>query len=413
MQNASRTILVLMCVASFAVHESWATDIGVEVVPLTEGPGHHWFGYYDKLQFDPTSRYVLGMKVDFEHRSPRADDVIEIGMVDLKDGNRWIRLGESRAWGWQQGCMLQWRPGSDREVVWNDREVERFVCRILDVKTKKRRTISHPIYSLSPDGKTAVTVDFRRVNDMRPGYGYAGLPDPYRAVLAPSDSGIFRVDLDTGERELIISLSALSKIPLDAGPFDREKHYFNHLLFSPEGKRFIFLHRWRGENIPSFMTRMFTASVDGSDIRMLDPSGFTSHFIWRDESTILAWTRHPSHKNAFYLIEDEEGGEVSVIGKSVMKRNGHCTYLPGGEWILNDTYPEGKERLQHVYLYHIATEKQVTLGRFHSPKEYKGEWRCDTHPRYSPDGRYVVIDSPHGGNGRQMYLMDIGGIVGR
>ena len=55
---------------------------------ITRGPKHHWFGYYDKLQFDPTSRYVLGMQVSFEHRSPTADDVISIGMVDLPDGDR-------------------------------------------------------------------------------------------------------------------------------------------------------------------------------------------------------------------------------------------------------------------------------------------------------------------------------------
>jgi len=50
---------------------------GGEALPpcraTTAGPKFHWFGYYDKLQFDPTSRYVLGMEVDFEGRSPRAD----------------------------------------------------------------------------------------------------------------------------------------------------------------------------------------------------------------------------------------------------------------------------------------------------------------------------------------------------
>jgi hypothetical protein len=74
---------------------------------ITRGPWFHWFGYYDKLQFDPTGRYVLGMEVDFEHRSPKAEDTIRIGMVDLQDGDRWIELGTSSAWGWQQGCMLQ------------------------------------------------------------------------------------------------------------------------------------------------------------------------------------------------------------------------------------------------------------------------------------------------------------------
>ena len=50
----------------------------------------------------------------------------------------------------------------------------------------------------------------------------------------------------------------------------------------------------------------------------------------------------------------------------------------------------------------------MPLGHFRLPPEYAGEWRCDTHPRFSPDGRKVVIDSAHGGNGRQMYLIDIG-----
>jgi hypothetical protein len=27
---------------------------------ITKGPRHHWFGYYDKLQFDPSGRFVLG-----------------------------------------------------------------------------------------------------------------------------------------------------------------------------------------------------------------------------------------------------------------------------------------------------------------------------------------------------------------
>lgn len=144
---------------------------------ITHGPKHHWFGYYDKLQFDPTSRFVLGMQVDFEHRSPKADDQIEIGMVDLEKGNRWVKLGKSNAWCWQQGCMLQWLPGSLHEVIWNDREDGTFVSRIMNVVTGKMRSLPHPVYSVSPNGKYAVAPDFRRINDVRPGYGYAGLAE--------------------------------------------------------------------------------------------------------------------------------------------------------------------------------------------------------------------------------------------
>ena len=77
-----------------------------------EGPKFHWFGYYDKLQFSPDNRYVLANQVDFEHRTPTPDDSIQVGMVDTQDGDDWIELGRSSAWCWQQGCMLQWLPGS-------------------------------------------------------------------------------------------------------------------------------------------------------------------------------------------------------------------------------------------------------------------------------------------------------------
>jgi hypothetical protein len=378
---------------------------------ITRGPKFHWFSYYDKLQFDPSGRYALCNEVDFEHRSPKPDDVIRVGMVDLEDSDRWIELGESRAWNWQQGCMLQWVPGSRTEVIWNDREGDRFVARVLDVRTRQIRTLPNPVYAISPDGRWAVAPDFRRLNDTRPGYGYAGLPDPNRGAAAPADAGIWKMDLRTGETRLILSFADALKVPLSKGDWADAKHWYNHLLCNTDGSRFCFLHRWRGpKEGKGFKTRLFTADPEGKDLHVLDPHGGTSHFIWRDPSHILAWAWHPSHQERFYLYEDRTE-KVEVVGRDVMTVNGHCTYLPGNRWILNDTYPD-KDRLQHPFLYHAETGRRVPLGHFRSPREYAGEWRCDLHPRFSPDGRKVTIDSPHEGNGRQMYLLDIGGIVG-
>ncbi|MBN1505218.1 MAG: hypothetical protein JW955_00130 [Sedimentisphaerales bacterium] len=383
---------------------------------ITRGPGFHWFGYYDKLQFDPAGRHALGMEASFEHRSPRPDDTIKIGMVDLADNDRWIKLGTSTAWGWQQGCMLQWRPGSSEEVLWNDRGDDTFVAHLLNVRSGRKRMLPHPFYTISPDGRTAVTLDFRRINDTRPGYGYAGLPDPCAEQPAPKDSGIHRLDLDSGKAEMILSLADIAALGEIPGNPKRAKHWFNHLLFNTDGSRFVFLHRWRllddnsqSRTVGGFGTRMLTARPDGGDVRVVDPYGKTSHFIWRDPRHILAWAWHPSHRDAFYLYEDGSD-KVEVVGEGVMTRNGHCSYLPGREWILNDTYPD-KDRRQHVYLYQVATGRTIPLGRFYLAPKYTGEWRCDTHPRFSPDGRSVIIDSAHEGHGRQMYLIDISAIT--
>jgi hypothetical protein len=376
---------------------------------LTQGPKFHWFGYYDKLEFDPTSRYVLGMEVAFQHRTPEPQDRIRLGMIDLESGDRWQDLGSSCAWSWQQGCMLQWLPGSRTEVIYNDREGDRFVSHILDVKSGKQRSLPAPVYGISPDARWAVHPDFRRIHDTRPGYGYAGIPDPNKQVDAPDDAGIWHVDLRTGKHELIIPLSKAAAIPNEHDEMKGAKHWFNHLLVAPDGKRFIFLHRWQRPGQLSFLTRMFTSNPDGTDLYVVDPYGQTSHFIWRDSQHILAWARHPSHGDKFYLYEDRTD-KVEVVGPDVMTVNGHCTYLPDKRWILNDTYPDA-QRNQNPYLYEVQTGRRVPLGHFPSPPEYSGEFRCDLHPRYGPDGKKVVIDSPHGGNGRQMYLIDIGAIV--
>ncbi|QDV25147.1 hypothetical protein [Aureliella helgolandensis] len=390
-----------------------AAEPSIPVRAITRGPKHHWFGYYDKLQFDPTNRFVLGMQVDFEHRSPTVNDTIKIGMVDLQDDDRWIELGESKAWGWQQGCMLQWIPGSDSEIIWNDRIGDRFVARIMDVKTRETRIIPHAIYTVSPNGKEAVTADFRRINDVRPGYGYVGLPDPYADDLVPNDSGIVRIDLTTGEGIPILSIADVAR----TGSIPNEqfgiKHYFNHLLYNPDGSRFVVLHRWRYPN-GSRLTRIVTATRDGEDVRIVCDNGYASHFIWRDNRHLLSQSRHFDGNEGWgnFLFEDVDGGgDVHEIGRGVLNYAGHLSYLPGNKWILNDTYPTGKTRMQTPHLYEISSGRRIDLGHFPLPPIYTGEWRVDTHPRLSRDGKLVCIDSPHEDQGRQLHLIDIDGLT--
>jgi hypothetical protein len=399
--------------------DALAADTFEEKLPpvraITRGPKFHWRGYYDKLLFDPTNRYVLANEVEFEGRSPRPDDSIHVGMIDTRNGDEWIELGHSSAWNWQQGCMLQWVPGSEGTVAWNDREDGRFVTRLLEVKTGKQRMLPHPFYCLSPDGKTGFAPDFRRLNDTRPGYGYCGIPDPNKEKLSPEDAGIWRMNMESGEQELIFSMDDVVKIPFagraEAAFRPHSKHWFNHLLCNPDGTRLFFLHRWHTPGNPAaFYTRALTMNLDGTDVYVLDPFGGTSHFVWRDPEHIFAWAWHPSHADRFYLYKDQTE-EVSVVGEEVMTKNGHNTYVPGtnNEWVLNDTYPDAKG-FQHPYLFHIPTGRRMPLGHFLSDRVYRGEWRCDNHPCASRDGKSVVFDSPHDG-GRQVYLVDISDIV--
>jgi hypothetical protein len=387
---------------------------------ITRGPKFHWRGYYDKLLFSPDDRFVLANGVDFEGRTPTLADSIRVGMVDTQDKDRWIDLGGSNAWNWQQGCMLQWVPGSDRDVAWNDREGGRFVTRVLDVKSGRTRTLPNPFYTFSPDGQTAFAPDFARLDVTRPGYGYAtgAERDIWRLKPAPDDIGIWRMDVATGKQRLLFSLAEAAKIPF-TGPAAAaftpgSVHWFNHLLCNTDGTRLFFLHRWRNPgDKASFRTRALTIDVNGGKVHVMDPNGGTSHFVWRDPQHIFAWAWHPSHGERFYIYKDLSD-EVTVVGKDAMPVNGHNTYLPNtnNEWVLNDTYPQGPAKLQRPYLYHIPTNRRIEVGAFPTVAAINGkEWRCDTHPSASRSGRQFCFDSAHA-SGRQVYVADIAQLLG-
>jgi hypothetical protein len=400
----TQSVVAQQAEQKFSVYRSYkemheAKDVA-PVVPeaLTTAPGGHFFGYYDKFETDPSGRYVLGQQISFEHRLPQAGEAIKIGMVDTQDSNTWIELGISRAWSWQQGCMLQWRPGSATEVLWNDLENGAFVCRVYDIKTKKMRTLPRAIGHVSSDGKKAVCEDFSRIWDCRAGYGYPGVPDKLAAQPAPAEEGIWKMDLDTGEVKLLFSFADAVKATYE-NQKPTDKHYINHLQWSPDNKRFLFFDRWlTGPGMP---TRVFTLGADGKDLRLLSKMG-ASHYIWRDNESVLIWGLE---ENGYTIYKDDNDGKADgVLWKAP---NGHQLFIPGtdNQWLVADSYA------RELYLYHVPTARFVFLGRYPQDKAYKGEWRCDLHPRVSRDGKAIFFDSPHAGNMRQIYRIQIGHVI--
>ncbi len=372
--------------------------------PITFGPKFHWFSYYDKFQTDPADKFALGMEVDFDDRSPTENDVIKIGMVDLGDNNKWIELGQTRSWCWQQGCMLQWRPGSSNEIMWNDRINDKFVCHILDVFTREKKTVEHPIYHVHPDGKSALSLDFSRLQILRPGYGYPGVRCRNADQLRPKDTGISLIDIERGREKLLFSVADIANIDYPDCVSDDDIHYFNAPAWNPSGSRFLFLHRWRSKSgrFPDFRTRMFTAATDGSDLRLVTDKPYISHFTWRDDNHIAMW-----REDGYQLYKDDGAGREEKILDAT---NGHLSFIGNSDWMIADTYVD-KNNFQNLYLCNLKTQSVIPLGHFKTYGFLTGELRCDLHPRLTRDHKKIIIDSTHNNDGRQMYIIDISDII--
>ncbi|HEU5317112.1 MAG TPA: hypothetical protein VFX49_13470 [Chloroflexota bacterium] len=386
---------------------------------VTTGPGHHTAGYYDKTPWDVTGRYLLALRAQFCDRAPTADDVAVLGVVDLHDGERFLPFAETRAWNWQQGCMLHWLsaplahspadvPAPQRHlVIYNDRDGDRFVAVVVDALSGREvRRLPRPVYGLSPDGRQAVTLNFSRLHRERPGYGYAGVPDPWADVLEPEDDGIWWMDTQTGDHRLIVPTALLARTARRP-PMEGAVHRFNHLQWAPDGRRFAFLHRWRPhQGAPrGHLTRLCTAAPDGSNLAILADEERVSHYDWRDATHVLAWARSRGTES-FFLFQDPSGA-AEIVGPDAMPRDGHCSYSPdpARRLIANDTYPDA-EHHRTLYVFDTQTDRRTDLCRVYSPPQLANDFRVDLHPRWSRDGTQVCFDSAHEGS-RQLYLAEV------
>ncbi len=372
---------------------------------VTSGPKQHFFGYYDKAQWDFSDRWLLGCAADVAGRQPSPNDVLTLGMIDTQSSDGFMPFASTKAWCWQQGCMLQWLPGSDAEVIYNDRIGDRFVSIIRNVQTGEWRILPRPVYSVSPDGRYAVSLNFSRLDWARPGYGYAGITDWRADVDAPSDDGVFVMDLATGKHHLVISLYEMRALETDCSMLGVH-HWVNHLLFNPSGTRFVYLHRWFSEDTGGFATQLCTANADGSDMFVSQLSR-SSHFIWEDDTTILIWGADRGVPG-YYRLQDKTDAKER-IGENVLVRDGHCTVSPDKRWLLTDEYPDATNR-RALLLYDLKEDYRVDIAHLQNDPSLTGPLRCDLHPRFNRQGDQVCIDSVHEG-ARQMYCFDVSAVV--
>jgi len=381
---------------------------------VTCGPNHHFFGYYGICPWDITERYILCMESEFSSRPPTAEDTLTIGFVDTFNNGVFTKAAETRAWNFQQGCFLRWNPSRpDCEIFYNDRRGDRYIAVLLNIFNGQRTEFSRPLYDISADGRRGLSLNFARLNDTRPGYGYAGLEDPFKNDPYPAEDGIYMMELDSPKTTLIVSYAQIAEQFL-SDELKGRKLWFNHLMFNTDASRFVFLARYEAPLQPSgarWLTSMFTANADGSDLYCLSKHCDVSHFDWYDSNTLLVWTERPNYGKNYYLLTDKTQ-YYEVIGRRILTEDGHCSFSPGRKWVLTDTYPDA-QGMRSLILFDFKKEKALEIGRFRDLASVWGDnWqiRCDLHPRWSRTGKSVCFDSAMADT-RQMYVLDISNII--
>ena len=336
---------------------------------------HVFFGYYDLEPYDSSRKRLLAHVVD-RYANPLRD---KAKIIYFDDNGCINNIAETQAWCWQQGARLRWNPKSDDEVLYNDVAEGRYVLKCANIKNKNSRVISDAVYDISNDAKAGITLNFSRLQRLRPGYGYSIIPDNTSFEKAPEQDGVFHVDLTTGEKTLLYSLSELAE-GINGDYF----HYINHISISPDGRNFIFFHLWtKGPGKPWF-TRLFVSDINGEELKLLDEKHVVSHYCWKNNSEMIITT-----SEGFYYWLNVEDASMGRITSNWLSVDGHPSVVCNS--ILTDTYPQ-KDRTQKIYITGTngSNGKQV-LSVYSEPTLF-GEKRCDLHPRVT-DNHIVTIDS--------------------
>lgn len=354
---------------------------------------HTFFGYYDLCPFDRDETRLLALQVPLVPEASAGPATI--GYFDLRNENGlFVPVATTAAWCWQQGSRLRWMPNERNLIFTNARVGNEYVGMVVDSENGREiHRVPRPLYDLASHGRFGLSLDFARLERLRPGYGYAGSMhdalDP-----APDDDGVWLVDLRNGDVRLLVSVRQAAALSPQPGTTEAV-HYFNHLSWNPSGTRFMVFHIWVSPGGPRHI-RMLSGNAEG-DLRLITNDRHVSHYCWLDDERLLIYGTPRDGCPGYYVYRDDGTLAPCEDWCAVLpETDGHPSISVDGRRVVTDTLPDSLSERSIVVL-DRRTSKPTEIARFYSPPIYRGETRCDLHPRWSPSGSLIAVDSAHAG----------------
>ena len=344
---------------------------------------HAFCGYYD---LDPINDNKILVHILPKKRKYSYKTEIEIGYYNL-DSKEYKKVTDSKAWSWQQGTRARWTT-EENCIYYNDVNGEEYCTRKLNIKNNQIvETIPMALYDISNNEEYGISVNFSRIQRLRPGYGYKYFKDVTVNEKAPKDDGLFKVNLKTYEKELIISLEKLAEKNDSELKYD---HYINHVSISPSGKYIMFFHIYlrKGER---HKTELCIIQENGENLRIIEQEKVVSHYTWKNDEEILVTVIDTKDNKCNYRIYNALNKEFKDIEKKYgLDEDGHPTYYVE-DTIITDTYPNNY-CMQTLLKYNISTNEKIILSNTYSNPLMYDEQRCDLHPKLS-ESKKISIDT--------------------
>ncbi len=389
------------------------------VTRVTPDDGFYVFTYFDVCPFSPSQRLLATTRLPYQDRMPVLGDIADVCVIDLEEETI-ETVYTTQCWGFQTGALLNWG-STDRHLYTNDFVDGEAVCVRIDLESGQTTTYSGPMYTIAPDESCVVGFPLELMDITQLGYGAPSKNPDQPQKLPPGASkneGIWRTDLKTNQRSLIVSLADLASRLPDPAPREDGTFYFWHSKFNQQGTRImqvlrcVFPDGW-GKRNPS----TFTFNPDGSDIQYLP---FTSpwgakggHSNWHPDGEHLIRIVLDENKDGRYCQIRSNGTERKILGESLIG-GGHASIDPTGRYIFTDEKID-KGHTIVLRLADLVEQKHMNIAilpTIEKKPEKDPFLRLDGHPVWSRDYRKVCFQAAFE-SARQLFIADLSDYVGQ
>ena len=393
----------------------------LEYKKITSGPANHFFGYIGHVQNIPwngNGRYILALRTKFQDRMPGPDDPADIILIDTHQNYSIRKLDETCAWNPQQGTMFYWNPKSpDTQFFFNDRDKEsgEIFCVLFDIsegengiRIKEYRYTDSPIGNggVAQKGGNFLGINYARMARLRPVTGYKEARDWTVNSKHPANDGIFKVDVSTGNKNLLVSFKTLaSKLSKKHDPKKIPSLFINHTLWNREDDRIFFFARagWSGNRKGTKINQPFVMNSDGSNLKLLNQH-IGGHPEWSYDKKMIG------RSGKLQIVYDTEKQIiVDSLGTPEIfpDPEGDIALSPNGEWLVNG-YKNKKQKKNFYVIYNLKNKFHLKSKGFEIGEWISGDLRQDPSPTWNRNNNQIMIPAlSDDGKSRQLHTISI------
>ena len=359
----------------------------------------NFFGYYDHSPLSDDMKYFIchtNLEINVNL------DLYEFSKTKLEYKKT---ISNAIYYNLQQGVRPIWI--NNNQFIFNRINIDnQLISSIYNIKDDSLKDFNIPVQEISEKNNIIIGMDYSKLDIINKDYGY-GLNGN---ISQKEINGIIGYDYIQDKRIFELSAGQIHNLSQNKN-LPISKCEINHISHSHYDDSFVFIYRNKS---PKGFSELYHYNYRENHLKVLYSGYLMSHYCWIDRNIIFAYLEHNT-KTGFFEIDYNDSIKLTqkILDKSQGDiSDGHPSVSPDNRWIVYDSYPD-KARQSHLYIVRnnlkIKSQK-ILIGKFYSPLKFNGYNRCDLHPRWSPDGNYISIDSAHDGK-RKTYLIDVSKII--